>query len=352
VLRVEGGLSGNGVYYLLKDHLGSTMYTVKQNLDGSMPDAHTGRVLYRAWGEIRHSSGGTPTDQRYTGQRDFGLGLYFYNARFYDSSLGRFISADTLIPNPGNVLDWDRYAAMRNNPLKYTDPTGHRTCTEKQAATGDETCDQNRTTTELVELISYLYGWEILGDWNKNELLIILDAGKAISNFVSRLTQSSIGNAWVRKYLGNTEFHHATWYSRLLTKGSNTVLTYSRAYLENGFDLGTVIHELGHVLDNNRKVGGFPATWFGGGGADFLLQSVEGNPGACLLRFACSKNYVPAISGPEFWPDTWPESYGNNSVADDFAHTFRFAVLMPLSAPPNRLNWMSIFITVLAMGLH
>jgi RHS repeat-associated protein len=120
------------ITYLLKDHgvcacanTGSTMYTVKQNLDGSMPDAHTGRVLYRAWGEIRHSSGGTPTDQRYTGQRDFGLGLYFYNARFYDSSLGRFISADTLIPNPGNVLDWDRYAAMRNNPLKYTDPTGH-----------------------------------------------------------------------------------------------------------------------------------------------------------------------------------------------------------------------------------
>jgi RHS repeat-associated protein len=125
VLRVEGGLSGNGLYYLLKDHLGSTMYTVKQNLDGSMPAAHTGRVLYRAWGEVRHSSGGTPTDQRYTGQRDFGLGLYFYNARFYDPSLGRFISADTIIPNPGNVLDWDRYSYVRNNPLKYIDPTGH-----------------------------------------------------------------------------------------------------------------------------------------------------------------------------------------------------------------------------------
>jgi RHS repeat-associated protein len=117
------------------------------------------RVLYRAWGEVRHSSGGTPTDQRYTGQRDFGLGLYFYNARFYDSYLNRFASADTLIPNPGNVLDWDRFAAMRNNPLRYVDPTGHRTCTEKQAATGDETCDQNRTTTELVELITiYMAG--------------------------------------------------------------------------------------------------------------------------------------------------------------------------------------------------
>jgi hypothetical protein len=30
------------ITYLQKDHLGSTMYTVKQNLDGTMPDANTG----------------------------------------------------------------------------------------------------------------------------------------------------------------------------------------------------------------------------------------------------------------------------------------------------------------------
>jgi hypothetical protein len=47
------------ITYLQKDHPllslwtgpGSTMYTVKQNLDGSMPDAHTGRVLYRSSGD-------------------------------------------------------------------------------------------------------------------------------------------------------------------------------------------------------------------------------------------------------------------------------------------------------------
>jgi hypothetical protein len=51
--------------------------------------------------------------------------LYFYGARFYDSQLGRFIQADTLIPDPGNVLDWDRYSYVRNNPLRYVDPSGH-----------------------------------------------------------------------------------------------------------------------------------------------------------------------------------------------------------------------------------
>jgi len=51
-----------------------------------------------------------------------------FNARFYSPSLGRFISADTVIPNPGNPEAFDRYAGMMNNPVRYNDPTGHWTC--------------------------------------------------------------------------------------------------------------------------------------------------------------------------------------------------------------------------------
>jgi hypothetical protein len=29
------------------------------------------------------------------------------------------------VPNPGNPLDWDRYSYVRNNPLRYVDPSGH-----------------------------------------------------------------------------------------------------------------------------------------------------------------------------------------------------------------------------------
>jgi RHS repeat-associated protein len=108
--------------YLLADHLNSTSLT----LDAS------GNVLselrYTAWGEVRYASGNTPTDYTYTGQYanvdDFGL--MFYNARWYDPYINHFTQPDTIVPDPNNSQAWDRYAYVSNNPLRYTDPSGHR----------------------------------------------------------------------------------------------------------------------------------------------------------------------------------------------------------------------------------
>ncbi len=51
--------------------------------------------------------------------------MYFYNARYYDSLLGRFLSADSIVPSPANPQSLTRYSYVLNNPLRYTDPTGH-----------------------------------------------------------------------------------------------------------------------------------------------------------------------------------------------------------------------------------
>jgi hypothetical protein len=47
----------------------------------------------------------------------------FFNARWLDPAIGRFAQADSIIP-PG-VQGYDRYAYVNNNPMRYTDPTGH-----------------------------------------------------------------------------------------------------------------------------------------------------------------------------------------------------------------------------------
>jgi RHS repeat-associated protein len=78
------------------------------------------------FGETRLTTGTIYTDKLFTGQREIaGLGIYHYNARFYSPVLGRFLSADTIVPGYANPQNLNRYAYVNNNPLRYTDPTGH-----------------------------------------------------------------------------------------------------------------------------------------------------------------------------------------------------------------------------------
>ena len=85
----------------------------------------TSELRYRAFGVTRYTSGTLPTKYRFTGQyshtSDFDL--YYYGARWYDPALGRFIQADTIIPD--GVQGLDRYAYVNNSPLNYVDPSGH-----------------------------------------------------------------------------------------------------------------------------------------------------------------------------------------------------------------------------------
>ncbi|WP_161668779.1 RHS repeat-associated core domain-containing protein [Kallotenue papyrolyticum] len=55
------------------------------------------RQDFDPWGSIR--SGGIPqTALNYTGQRRDSTGLLYYHARYYDPGLGRFLSADSVVP--------------------------------------------------------------------------------------------------------------------------------------------------------------------------------------------------------------------------------------------------------------
>lgn len=67
------------LFYLLSDHLGSTTITTDENGEVSA------EMHYTAWGETRYKEDHTPTGRRFTGQiQEPEIGLYFYNARWYD----------------------------------------------------------------------------------------------------------------------------------------------------------------------------------------------------------------------------------------------------------------------------
>jgi RHS repeat-associated protein len=111
----------NVVYFIHSDHLGSTSLTT--DITGTL----VAETRYLPYGEERWISGTLVTDFTFTGQRaEAGFRLMDYNARYYDPWLGRFVSADTVVPNPGNPQAWNRYSYALNDPLRYVDPTGHQ----------------------------------------------------------------------------------------------------------------------------------------------------------------------------------------------------------------------------------
>jgi len=121
----------NNLYYVLKAQLGSA--SVLTDINGNTITGADTR--YYPFGEARFSTSLMLTDKLFTGQREItGLGIYNYGARFYSQKLGRFLSADTITVNPANPQKLNHFSYAVNNPLRYTDPTGHRACDNVDAA--------------------------------------------------------------------------------------------------------------------------------------------------------------------------------------------------------------------------
>ncbi len=120
-VALRQGVVGQGrdsVSWLHADHLGSV---------SEVTSATGGRIAqerYYPYGRVRWGS--APTSYNFTGQRlDPSTGLLFYGARYYDPRIARFVQADTLVPSINNPQMLNRYSYVVNNPLRYTDPTGH-----------------------------------------------------------------------------------------------------------------------------------------------------------------------------------------------------------------------------------
>ena len=180
-VRRSGYGSDNNLFWLLTDHLGSTAVTLWPG------GAKKAELRYKAWGENRYTSGSTPTTYRYTGQREeSAIGLYFYRGRWYDVVLGRFVQADTIVPNPANPQSLNRYSYVLNNPLRYTDPTGHAECV-------DEECNwvvhpvsgkiiQRRPDPSIPPVVTYTHG-EMVANAQGGVMRLLQSLHRAHSNY-------------------------------------------------------------------------------------------------------------------------------------------------------------------------
>ena len=107
--------------YYFADHLGSAH--VVTNASGTIQDDSD---FYPYGGERSYTSSSGNT-RKFTGkERDSESGLDNLTARFYASTMGRFMSADD--SKYGVAADpqtWNLYGYVANNPVNAVDPTGH-----------------------------------------------------------------------------------------------------------------------------------------------------------------------------------------------------------------------------------
>jgi RHS repeat-associated protein len=166
------------VRWIVADQLG----TPRMIFDQSGSVANVSRHDYLPFGEELANVGGRNTAQGYTGydsarqkftekERDVETGLDFFEARYNTSVQGRFTSPDDFLndTHPTDPAGWNLYAYCRNNPLRYTDPTGEK------IYVGDITNAADRA--ELLRRANYTYGCKDCVTIDKDGFLAVNTAG-------------------------------------------------------------------------------------------------------------------------------------------------------------------------------
>ncbi|MBI5823365.1 MAG: RHS repeat-associated core domain-containing protein [Chloroflexi bacterium] len=236
-------------------------------------------MRYKPWGEVRYSwtndtLNANPayalTKYTFTGQYSHmddpstptseGFGLMHYGARMYDPALGRFTSADTIVP--GGVQGYDRYAYVNNSPVNYVDPSGHEP--------GNH-CDRGYCDASGKKPMTYatqqlgLYGITVDPKLGDKERDAIVAAAITVGNkFASeRGLGESASQAFTTVFSGGININYgitnalygcqvATFTGGGCTSSSTQINFWSMAGSSSN-DMrrmtGNVIHEFGHALN-------------------------------------------------------------------------------------------------------
>ena len=170
--NVEGKLisSSNSIYYLYDDKgvagfvNADGMCLYRKDAQGNIiaildsAGAVMVRYEYDAWGNhiVLDGNGQEITDPEHIGNvnpyryrgyfYDVETGLYYLQTRYYDPSIGRFISQDSIeYAAPQSINGLNLYAYCNNNPVMNIDPTG---CKEI-------------STSNIIDFVSFMFQFAI-----------------------------------------------------------------------------------------------------------------------------------------------------------------------------------------------
>ncbi len=185
-VQTKVGANPGTYYYTYTDHLGNV---VVLSYTGGTP-FYSSLARYDPFGNYRTTPVTTTnpaiTSHGFTGHQHNNTGLYptqnvgliYMNARYYLPEVGRFISPDSIVPEPENPQSYNRYSYVLNSPLSYTDPTGHLNQQEIHDYFGFDTYDEMLLAGWDSDLLDMLWNkdvsWGNIFDYNEGEGYAIL----------------------------------------------------------------------------------------------------------------------------------------------------------------------------------
>lgn len=193
-------------YFYQYDGLGSVVGLTDQSAKLA------GRYSYDAWGQTVLSAPapqlGTTNKFQFTDEAlDPGTQLYYLRARYYDPSVGRFLTVDPLAGTAVASLGANRYGYANANPLSYTDPAG--LSAKKQ---------QSQTTSTASELLSSL-----ISNISENSRTITDSVLKSVCSGFLPLCSEAVGLGQVKQGLTSIQ---QTESQQLVAAVSNCVGLY------------------------------------------------------------------------------------------------------------------------------
>ncbi|MCK4667646.1 hypothetical protein KAU33_12900, partial [Candidatus Dependentiae bacterium] len=120
--KEDGAIDLDSIKYFHQNFMGSIEMITDKN--GNIEEHNK----YEPFGDIIWSKSYIDTNNKYkfTGkERDKESNLDYFNARYLDTKLGRFMKADMVIGNIKNPQSLNRWVYCYNNPIKYVDPSGN-----------------------------------------------------------------------------------------------------------------------------------------------------------------------------------------------------------------------------------
>jgi RHS repeat-associated protein len=195
--------------------------------------------VYDSFGNLTASTGTLTNPFQYTGREfDSETGLYYYRARYYDATSGRFLSEDSL----GHQAGVNFYSYVENSPVNLLDPSGNYA-----------RLNPNSNCAEVFSKALHmgLCPGDFADFFNKTAAAVPIYTVRSPQSPASNLTQDAVSRNGSSTTLGSTFFNNINPPNAFRPiGGSRQVIVLGPGYFAEPYNdrVATLIHEEFHAV--------------------------------------------------------------------------------------------------------